>query len=274
MRKVVAILLAIVVVFLVLRSPLFKPASTTTVQSNGSDSKPAPTMGNTPISKGDAPRPSDPAVAAVFDEILAAWEKVERVTAKVEMTMPQAAGHPGKTWGKGEYFLLKKGGKLLIYFTLTNELRIKKEDGNVLVTAEILETFVDGVHRYSLISQPSHREANKHILNYDDVLQIGGPYLMRDLVNNYTLSAMPEEMKDNRATKVIKAKPKDGEWESLHYFDKATGLRVEMIEMGADGKPSLTIKLPQIDTTTTIDEQKFKAVIPPEVPLQDKTGAP
>src|SRR5262245_46351102 len=45
----------------------------------------------------DVPRPSDPAVAAVMDEMLAAWDKVSAVTAKVETNMPEAAGHEGRT---------------------------------------------------------------------------------------------------------------------------------------------------------------------------------
>lgn len=276
MRRVVAILIAVVVIFLVVRGPLFKSTTTTPtppITPNTTANVPTGT-GNGPQAKVDVPRPTDPAVAAVFDEMLAAWDKIQHVSAKVESLIPEAAGHAGKTWGKGEYNLLKKDGKLLIHFTLTNELRIKKDDGAILVTAEILETIIDGTHRYLLISQPNHREATKNKLNYDEVLQIAGPYLMRDLVTNNELSLLPEEMKDNRATKVIKAKPKDGAWESVHYFDKATGIRVEMIEMGADGKATLTIKLPQIDTTTVIDEEKFKPVIPNEVQLKDNTGAP
>lgn len=276
MRKVVPILIVLVLLFFVVLPRLNsnKPTTTSTPPAVNSGNQ-QPSAGSAPAGgapKVDVPRASDAAVAAVVDEMLAAWDKLENVTATVESIKPEAAGHPGKTWGKGEYHLVKKDGVQLIHFKLTNELRIKKDDGNILVTAEILETYVDGRNVYSFISQPNHQQATKYKLNYDEVLPIGGPYLFRDLVSNYDLTLLPEEMKDNRATKVIKAKPKGEDWEAVHYFDKATGIRVEMVEMDAQAKASLTIKLPTIDTATPIDPEKFKPVVPEGVKLEDKSN--
>jgi outer membrane lipoprotein-sorting protein len=220
------------------------------------------------------PRPSDPAVASVVDEMLTAWDKVSAVTAAVETMLPEAAGHKGKTKGKGTYWLQKKDGKVLIHFDLRNALRIKREEEITMVTGEVLIWTVDGEHLYTFTNQPGHKEAVKRKLDYNEVLQIAGPHLFRDLVTNNQLTLLPEEMKDNHATKVIKAKPNDGSWETLHYFDKATGIRVEMTETDAQGEVTLQIKLSEVNTNPTISEDQFKFVVPEGVTLEDKSNSP
>ena len=143
-----------------------------------------------------------------------------------------------------------------------------------MVTGEELVTTIDGTHLYSFINQPGHKEAVKKKLNYDDVLQIAGPHLFRDLVTNNKLTLLPEEMRDNHATKVIKAQPNDGSWETIHYFDKATGIRLEMTEMDAKGQTALQIKLSEVNTNPTIIEDQFKFVVPGGVTLEDQSNSP
>jgi len=277
MQKAVPLVLTLVVVgFVVWAGFLKSPSKDQAPDMPGNTPKLADATPIKPNSTSEinVPRPSDPAVAAAMDEILAAWDKVQVVTAKVETLIPEAAGHKGRTDGKGDYYLQKNGAELLIHFYLFNELKIRKDEGTKLITGEVISTTIDGKYNYTWLNQPSHRVASKDKLNYDDVLHIGGPYLFRDLVSNNQLSLLPEEMKDNRATKVFKAIPKEGSWESIHHFDKATGIRVEMVELDADGKPRLTIKLPQIDTTTPINPEKFQFVVPEGFTFEDRTTTP
>ena len=248
-----------------------RPSATTSTRQPTSSDSPAAAP------KVAVPRPSDPAVAGVVDEMMAAWDKVQVVTATVETKLPEAAGHTGRTDGRGKYYLQKTNGKLLINFHLFNELKIKPREETMFVTGEVLDTVIDGNHVYTFLNQPpDHKKAAKKKLSYEDVLHIGGSYVFRELVRDNELSVLPEEMKENRATKVLKAKPKDkdAKWESMHYFDKATGIRVEMVELDADGKAKLTIKLPQIDTTTPIPPETFQYVVPEGVTLEDQTAAP
>ena len=276
MRRAVPFIVAVAVVVFAVRSGLFRkstPVPTTTPPTNITPPKNPPIKPNTPTTM-DVPRPSDPAVAAVMDEMLTAWDKIPALFAEVGTKMPEAAGHKGKTQGKGKYWLQKKDGKLLIQFDLRNMLIINQEDASSLATAEILIWTIDGEHLYSYINQPSHKEAVKKKLNYDDVLQLAGPYLFRDLVTNNKLTLLPEEMRDNHATKVIKAVPNDGSRESINYFDKATGIRVEMSELDAQGQTALQIKVTEIDTNPTISDDRFKPVIPEGVKLVDKSNSP
>jgi len=278
MRRVVPIIIVLVVLFFVIRPGLFQkspPAQTPPPSTNVTPSNhPSNGQGTLPTSTMEVPRPSDPAVAAVMDEMLAAWEKVPAVFVALETSVTNAAGHDGKTRGKGKYWLQKKDGKVFIQFDLRNELIIRQQGGATMVTGEVLITTIDGEHLYSFINQPGHMEAVKRKLNYGDVLQIAGPHLFYDLVTNNKLTLLPEEMKDNRATKVIKAQPNDGTLETINYFDKATGIRVEMNELDTQGETSLQIKVTEIDTNPTIGDDQFKPVVPENVTLEDESNLP
>jgi outer membrane lipoprotein-sorting protein len=265
MRRLIPLFIALVVVsFVIFNYSRNRP----------SGSIPSTTSSLPATGKIEVPRASDPAVAAVVDEMLAAWDKIPSLYAKLETTMPEAAGHVGQTKGKGEYWVQKKEGNTSIRFELVNVLQIEQKDKGVLATNEVLITVIDGKNVYTFVNQPGHQHAHKKKLSYDEVLQIAGPHLFRDLITNHKLTLLPEEMRDNRATKVLKAQPNDGSWQSIHYFDKATGVRVVMTEMDAQGKTTLEIKVTEIDTNPTIDEEKFKPFVPEGVPLEDKTSTP
>lgn len=267
MRKFIPLVIALAVVFFVVFNLSRKRPA---------DSTPGPIPPrNGPNEKiVDVPRSSDPAVAAVVDEMLAAWDKVPALYAKFETIMPEAAGHKGRTNGKGEYWVQKKDGLMRIRFELVNTLQIEQQDQTKLATQELLINILDGQHLYTFVNQPGHKHSHKKKLSYDEVLQIAGPHLFRNLIANNKLTLLPEEMRDNRATKVLKAQPNDGSWQSIHYFDKATGVRVLMTELDAQGQNTLEIKVTEMDTNPTIDEEKFKPVEAEGVPLEDKTNEP
>ncbi len=278
MRKFVPVAIAIAVAIFLLRSRVFQNSSSTPPSDTPTaHAPPAPTTEKPANTQGEArpnadvPRASDPAVATALDELLAAWEPIQSVYAEVETKMPEAAGLKGNTRGKGKYWLQKKDGSVLIHFDLRNELHLKQGDGTMLVTGEELVTTIDGKHMYSFINQPMHKEASKNKLNYDNVLQIAGPTLIRDLVANNKLSLLPEEMKSNRALKVIKAIPNDGSWETIHYFDKANGIRLEMSELDEKGDTRLHIMLTEIKINPPIGEDQFQPVIPEGVTMEDRT---
>lgn len=275
MRKVLPLLIALAVVFFVVFNITRK-----------SSTEPTPPTGNgtpTPITNGkshstvpatvDVPRAADAGVAAVVDEMLAAWSKISGLYATFETNMPQAAGHKGQTKGTGKYWVQKSDGQLRIRFELNNILQIEQE-GGVIATQEMLFTVIDGQNVYTYINQPGHKSAQKKKLSYDEVLHFGGPHLFRDLVENNKLTLLPEEMKDNRATKVLKAKPNDGSFETTHYFDKATGVRVEMTEQDSKGETALQIRVIEIDTNPTITDEQFQPVVPEGVTLEDLTQTP
>lgn len=284
MRKIFPILVAVVLVVLLVRSGVFKRGDssvTPSLRNNGTVS--TPTSGTTaPDAAGKSDtadpsglvRPSDAAVGAVMDEMIAAWDKFDSAFAEIAMTIPHAVGHKGKTVGKGKYWIQKNDGPLRIYFEMQNEYRIQQEDKSMLVTGEELLTIIDGKHTYTLLNQPNNRTARKLKLTYADVLHLGGPHLWRDLVANSKLTLLPEEMRGSFATKVIKAEPKDGSRTTLNYFDKASGLRVELIELDETGQTSLEIKLTDVVLNPAMSSEQFKFVLPPQYQLEDLSQAP
>jgi outer membrane lipoprotein-sorting protein len=218
------------------------------------------------------PKPKDPAVAAAVDELLAAWEKLPSAYAAVETMIPEVAGNPGKTTGKGKYYLQKQDGKTRINFELRNTLFIDQQEGNKLVTGEILHWLIDGDYLYTFTNQPGFMQASKKKLDYGEVLQIGGPVLFLDLLTNNKLSLLPEEMVEGRAVRVVLATPNDGAWKTAHYFDKATGIRLKMEETDATGKTTLRITLTDFDLESSISDSKFIFTVPEGVKFVDETA--
>ncbi len=220
----------------------------------------------------ELPRPTDPAVATAVDELLAAWDKTPAIVAEVKTDIPEVAGNKGKTTGTGTYKLQKDSGKILINFELRNSLEIPQDGGVTLLSAEYLLRIIDGKYLYMFTNQPGHMEATKKKLDYGEVLLIGGRELFRDLIARNTLSLLPEEMLEGRATRVILAIPKDGTWKTRHWFDKATGVRLKMEETDAHGQDTLLVELSGLDVSSSFAPETFVFTVPEGVKFVDETA--
>lgn len=214
----------------------------------------------------------DDKIRTVIAELTARWDELQAFSASVSTELPQAAGNPGTTRGKGTYEWSKRGEKRLIRFALGNTLRIVTGEAKAIRTGEILTFVYDGEFLYSQLQQPKlFKQTTKTRYEPDRVLQIGGQELFRSLIESNSLKLLPEEMINGRASYVIEATPTTGKSSSIHYFDKQTGVRSRMIESDETGKATLTLTLSDFHTSPEFSEDYFTYKLPEGFELIDKT---
>jgi len=223
-----------------------------------------PSTSNTPI--------LDAKIKTVIAELTARWDELQTFSAAVATELPQAAGNPGKTLGKGTYELAKRGAKRLFRLGLANTLWIDHGDAKSTQTGEILVFVYDGEFLYSQLQQPQHfKKTTKSRYEPDRVLQIGGQDLFRGLTENNILKLGPEEIVDGRAAYVVEATPTTGKGSAVHYFDKQTGARLKMMVRDESGKSTLTLTLSDLNTSPVFSEDHFTYKLPEGFELIDET---
>ena len=236
-----------------------KASTTTTTGTSNTPSTPKPPV-------------LDEKTRTVIAELTARWDELQAFSATIATELPQAAGNPGSTLGKGTYEWAKRGEKRLIRFGLVNTIRITTGEAKTLRTGEILVFVYDGEFLYSQLQQPkTFKQTTKSRYEPDRVLQIGGKNLFRDLSESNSLKLLPEEMLNGRASYVIEATPTAGKGSAVHYFDKQTGVRSRMIERDETGKATLTLTLSDFNTSPEFSEDYFTYKLPEGFELIDKT---
>ena len=236
-----------------------KASAPTTIGTDGASSTPKPPV-------------LDEKTRTVIAELTARWDELQAFSAAVATELPQAAGNPGTTQGKGTYEWSKRGEKRLIRFGLVNTLRIETGEAKAIRTGEILVFLYDGEFLYSQLQQPkTFKQTTKSRYEPDRVLQIGGKDLFRGLSETNILKLQPEEMVAGRAAYVIEATPTSGTGSAVHYFDKQTGVQLKMIVRDESGKATFTLTLSELNTTPEFSEDHFTYKLPEGFELIDKT---
>jgi outer membrane lipoprotein-sorting protein len=228
-----------------------------------------------PDRASSAPKPPvlDEKTRTVIAELTARWDELQAFSAAVATELPQAAGNPGKTQGKGTYEWSKRGEKRLIRFGLVNTLRIETGEAKTFRTGEILVFVYDGEFLYSQLQQPkTFKQTTKFRYEPERVLQIGGKDLFRGLLESNSLKLQPEEMVDGRAVYVIESTSTTGKGSAVLYFDKQTGVLLKMMERDETGKATLTLTLSDFNTNPEFSEDHFTYKLPEGFELIDKTS--
>lgn len=222
-------------------------------------------------SKSDAPV-LDEKTRAVIAELTARWDALQAFSAAFTTELPQAAGKPGKTKGKGTYEWAKRGDKRLIRIGLANSLLFDHGDAVGTQTGEALVFVYDGEFLYSQLQQPIHfKQTTKSRYEPHRVLQIGGQDLFRGLTEANRLKLNPEEMVDGRAAYVVETTPIAGKGSAVYYFDKQTGAQLKLIVRDETGKATLTLTLSDINTAPEFSEDYFIYKLPEGFDLIDKS---
>ena len=213
----------------------------------------------------------DEKTRTVIAELTARWDELQAFSASVATKLPQAAGNPGETKGRGTYEWAKRGGKRLFRMSLGNTLWIYQGDAKTTRTGEMLIFVYDGEFLYSQRQLKQFEKTTKSRYEPDRVLQIGGQDLFRGLTETNILKLRPEEMVDGRDAYVVEATPITGKGSAVHYFDKQTGVRLKWIERDETGKAKLTLTLSELNTTPEFSEDYFTYKLPEGFELIDKT---
>ena len=235
--------------------------------------KPGPPPSVSQTASPPAPKTAvvDEKAANAIADLVARWDQLQSFSAAVAMDLPQGAGKPGLTKGKGTYEWAKRGGKLLIRFRLLNNVWVETGEAQRVHTGELLVFVYDGEFLYYQLQQPQLKKATKSVYEPDRVLPFGGRELFRSLSETNSLKLAGEQIVDDRAAYVIEATPTTGDGSAVHYFDKQTGARLKMIERDKDGKDTLTLTLSDLKANPEFSEDYFTYTPPEGYELIDKT---
>lgn len=238
--------------------------------------KPGTTTPGAPTSTHNAAPPKfSPDVQEALGEIEKAFDGVTSFSAKLETHLNSAIGRTGWTKGKGIYDLMKDGKAVKIKFQIINAISVTldpdKTGSQELHTAELLNWVSDGSVLYKYTLQHELKHVHKTWYSPDDVLQLAGPPLIRELRSKSSVKRLPDEVVDGKPAFVFEAKPQDGTWTEKHVIQKATGIRVQYIETDAKGKETYSLKVTSIDTGVTFDPDHFTFKVPKDAKLTDDT---
>lgn len=222
-----------------------------------------------------APSRITPDVQEALGEIEKAFDGVTSFSAKLETHLNSAIGRKGWTKGKGTYDLMKDGKAVKINFQITNMLVVVLDPDKVgsdeLHTAELLNWVSDGSVLYKYTLQHELKQVRKTWYSPDDVLQLAGPPLIRELRSKGSVKRLPDEVVDGKPAFVFEAKPHDGTWTEKHVIQKATGIRVQYVETDAKGEETYSLKVTSIDTGVTFEPDHFTFEVPKDAKLIDET---
>jgi|GEM_PF-6823979 len=234
------------------------------------------------VAAPDVSQPLDADSRAIINELCKKWDRVEKLSAAIRTTSPSAAGMKGTTKGEGDYAYQKTDGNPLIRLHLRNMMRIEKEttlpDGRkspLILTGEVLIYLSDGQYLWQTITQPDYKRLYKRRYDPAEVLQLGGRALWDTLTDGTILERLADEKVkevENKDAYVFSITPMDGDWTSIHWFDKETGLRLKTVEKDAQGKETLTLWLENIDFDPQFDPDRFVFKIPEGYEVIDQTG--
>ena len=185
---------------------------------------------------------------------------------------------PGEPWepalvvdGEGRYDCLKKDGKLLSRMKLVGPDPIRRsldDDPEERTVTRVS----DGEVTYMSGAQGEHRRAAKMKSRPADIMQMGGKRLLDDMHERFNLTLEPDEKINERDTYVILAKAKAGEGMSRHWFDRKTGIMLQIMIYDPKGHPRRVFTLDEVDLDARFPEDHFTFVPPKGVEVEDLTG--
>jgi len=227
-----------------------------------------------------APSTGEPEPAATVDERLTPiiadlvnkFEQLEAVSAVLKTSLATAAQSEGATQGTGNYECKKQDGKRLIRVWLSNSMNLRA-GGTVYASAEIIDDLYDGEYLYKQLQQHKLKQMTKRVYTPSSILQIGGRDVFRPLTEGYSLKLVGEETVNDAPAYFIEATAIGGSWKAKHYFDKATGIRVKMLEFNAAGETTVDMALSEINLNPEFSEDNFKPKILAGYKLIDETGS-
>lgn len=222
-----------------------------------------------------APKPAiDPALRQAIDELTARWEGVQALSLRLRTEIPNAGGMKGWTKGEGTYDLLRTEGTSKTRFWVFNNLSLHMENKNRKKTAEVVMQVFDGQHLFLLNQQFEYQKVTKAKYDPARVLHFGGKNLFDSIVAESKVRLLPPESVDGREAVVLEEKPLDGSAVIRHWFDKETGMRIRLTEVGADGTQRLTLSTSDVNTAPEFAPDRFVFTLPDGFELTDETVPP
>jgi outer membrane lipoprotein-sorting protein len=219
---------------------------------------------------------ADDKLDALEKEIAAKWEKVESMTAKMDMTMQmdQGAMKMHNTM-KATVEFLRKGERMLS--RIEGEMEMTMDMGgqkNTMKTPMLMVS--DGEFTHMLAEQMGQKMCVK---DKADENSLTGAEMFNSLRKQYDLTMVDDEEVDGDKCWVVHAKPKQAGQPGqpvkvAFYFRKKDAATVQMLGYDASDKKVMTTTYSDIKFNEKLDPKRFEFEVPEGVQVMDMTKQP
>ncbi|MGB2988035.1 MAG: hypothetical protein WBE26_19375 [Phycisphaerae bacterium] len=205
-------------------------------------------------------------------ELLARWNEIRSVSAKVTTRFEQREGAKSSQTGAGMRDCMKKNGKMLVWSKLNNYIlldvsHVDREDGaKQLYTEQRLLRVFDGNFLYTVDErheQMGGMKVTKSRLDPQGIQLIGGRRLFRQLRRLDRLQLLPDDTIDGKSVYVFEGSANADLVEIQYYFDKETGILLKMIVENKGENSTFMFALSDIELNVEFSEDHF-TFTPPE----------
>ena len=240
------------------------PKPVKTVEPEKVPEKPSPSSGPA----GEA----DDAVEALERTILAQWEKIRSLSAKMTTMEEIRRGEERRTkWdGAGTYDCMRKGDEILVRLEVVNSVVLPPGE-EVADNSRKMLTIYDGEFVYSLAEAMGMRHARKIDVDRGSGFEIVGPGVFKRLRRASTLKVLPEGMVNDRPAYVIEGIPKSGDQKHLYYFDKELGIMIKMVVEDRNQERIRTLLITDVEVNPEFSDDHFVFTAPQGVRVRDMT---
>ena len=232
-----------------------KPAKT--AEPEKVPAKPSPSSGPA----GEA----DDAVEALERTILAKWEKIRSLSAKMTTT------EESRRWeGSGTYDCMRKGDEILVRMEVVNRA-VLPPDKEVADTSRRMLTIYDGEFVYSLTEAMGMKRGRKIEPDRGSGFEIAGPGVFKHLRRVNTPRVLPEDVVNDRPAYVIEGIPTLGDQKRLYYFDKELGIMIKLVVEDRQQERIRTLLITDVKVNPKFSDDHFVFTAPPGVSVRDMT---
>ncbi|UCC32439.1 MAG: hypothetical protein JSU86_09190 [Phycisphaerales bacterium] len=256
-----------------------EPTPPLTERQTPASAPPSPTTSETASAQAPPnllarPAPaSDNIPAELEQEMLAHWEEIRSVSAKLTTKFDRLGDRETHQNGLGVYNCLKRKGKILVRTKLSNAITAKQDDPEVpwLLTEQRVNKYSDGQFVHIIDERYKRFTVTKRRAVYPYVLYIGGKRVFRFLRRLEGLQRLPNETIDDKDIYVFEGTLPGARRKVRVYLDKETGIMRQMVTENETSESTLTFAVSEVKLNVEFSEDHFVFVPPDGVEVQDLT---
>jgi len=211
-------------------------------------------------------------VNAAIVELITKWDTIQSVSAKLKTRGDRRGPEAQKQEGVGTRDLLKReDGRILSRADYKNGVTMKKPDGEVIATGQIVSKIYDGEYLWIDDQRHEGRTVTKSRPVQGQIQPIGGRLLFAGIRGLDEIKLLPDETIDGRTVHVFVGKGAGGTFTTRHYVDKETGILVKSIAEDSLANMQHSMELTDIKVNIEFEEGHFTYTPPEGVEVQDLT---
>ena len=216
---------------------------------------------------------SDKIPAGLEREMLANWEGIRSVSAKLTTKFDRLGDRETHQNGLGVYDCLKQNDKILVRTKLSNAITAKQDDPEVpwLLTEQRVNKYSDGQFVHIIDERYQRFTVTKRRAVYPYIIYIGGERVVRFLRRLESLQRLPDETIDDKDVYVLEGALPGARRKVRVYLDKETGIMRQMVTENETSESTLTFTISEVRLNVEFSEDHFVFVPPDGVEVQDLT---